>query len=352
MNKTLLFASLMAFAGAKIGAIPNPNLVISKLPAPLCNIMQIEVALYNTEDPESTYYGPASATITLPAGLTFVRTVGEYSGEVTTSGQEVTWTIPYTLRAPDQTTLTFFASANIPGFYTVTGQAIDDQGVTHIFETPEEITLNFPHITNGTYSIAKNGTLVATLLEQLDTTSPATEATSIQIQPNAQHGTALPVLSESPFVVTYIPSLDFVGYDFFTAQASDPCTCTDSASMFVAVGVEEDVATNYATFLREIYNPTPSSKMPVASNITLQQIPKENSTSVDLRDYVDLSNATAPFVYSVDENTQFGVAIIVNETILEYTGMSEGVDTFTYTVTDDNGNASTASVQVTVTDNT
>ena len=347
MNKKLLLSALLTLSALKINAVPAPNLVITGQNAPLCNIMQIVVTLTNTE-PESTYYGPASATITLPAGLTFIRTQGEYTGTVTTAEQVVTWTIPYTVRNPSQTELTFLASATDPGLYTVTGQAIDDQGETHVFSTPESIELSFPHINNGVYSIAKNATLVATLLGQLDPTAPATTAISMLIQPNAQYGTALPVLSESPFVVTYIPSLDFVGYDFFTAQASDSSTCTDTASMFVAVGVEGNPATSYATFLRDTYNPTPSSQTPVARNITLAEIAVEGSTSVDLRDYVYLTNATAPFVYTTGGTPTHGTASIINDTVLQYVGASAGADTFTYTVTDDLGRASTATVQVTV----
>jgi hypothetical protein len=349
MNKKLLLNVLLVLSLFKTNAVSTPNLAISMRPAPLCNIMQIVVTLANTEDPVSTYDGPASATITLPVGLTFIRTQEEHTGTVTTAGRVVTWTIPYTVRNPTEKTLTFFASADVPGSYTVTGQAIDDQGVTHIFSTPESIELAFPHINNGAYTIAKNATLVARLRAQLDTTTPATTAVSVLIQPNAQYGTALPGLSEQPFVVTYIPSLDFVGYDFFTAQASDSSTCTDTASIFVAIGVEGNPATSYATFLRDTYNPTPSSQTPVARPITLPTVTINATTTVDLRDYVYLTNATAPFVYTTGGTPAHGTASIINDTVLRYLGISEGNDTFTYTVTDDHGNTSTGTVHVTVT---
>lgn len=351
MNKKLLLYSALISTSLNIFSIdPVLGIAISKVAAPLCNLMQVVVTLVNSSEPTSTYNGPASATITLPSGLTFVRTDGEVVGTVTTSGQIVTWTIPAD-NANMSKTLTFLASATVTGTYTVTGEATDDQGLMHTLSvTPEDVTLNFPHINNGVFAIAKNATLVATLLAQLDTTTPATTATAIEIQPNAQHGTALPVLSESPFVVTYIPSPDFVGYDFFTTQASDPCTCTDTASMFIAVGVAGDPATNYATFLQQIYDPTPSSLDPVAKNIQLQSVNVGGTSTVDLRDYVDLSNSTAPFVYTTGGTPTYGTASIINSTILKYVaGGSGGTDTFSYTVTDADGNASTATVNITVT---
>lgn len=286
-------------------------------------------------------------TITLPEDIEYVRTSAVTDGQVSVAGNVLTWitgennikTYAFTLRAKN------------PGEYSLIAYVTDNQGTLHPYVS-DTATLQFPQINNQAYAIAKNGTLSLNVQDLLVINPPTTTTvTHVLIQPTAQYGTVAPLTNtQSPFALIYTPNTGFVGYDYFTIQALDANGCAALGSVFVAVGVEGDAATNYPEFLRQTYNPVPLEQGPVAMNVTYT-IDVGQSINDDLRFYVDLSRATAPITYALPPfvSSTGAVITLTDGFNFGYNGASQaGTDIFNYVVTDTNGHVSTGTITVNV----
>lgn len=320
--------------------------------SPLQNILHVHIDLVNTE--EETFNN-ATTTVILPKEKLFFLRIGNGSdGNVTVSAdnQIVTWT---TDTVSSSKRLHLYAFIHETDTFTLTADAVDDQGITHTY-TSNTFTTHFPLMRNKVFVIQQDETLIATLTDLIVSTElPATPVVTMQIRPNGLFGTAMPtLLQDSPFIMTYIPSPDFRGYDSFEVIGFDENGDMDSSSIFIAVGTEEDPTTDYTTFLRQLYNPNPENKRPSTRDINIT-IDHGETRLIFLKDYsVNYFNAKQPLTYTIDtQNVNFAnVTLINNDTVQYASTIPEGsdsteVDTILYMVTDPDDNSVQATITVT-----
>jgi hypothetical protein len=284
-------------------------------------------------------------TITLPPQLTYERTVGVDDGSVSVSGQTITWTTG----TASSKNYSFELIALQAGTYTLTAYVTDNQGTLHPYVS-DTVTVVIPTVNNGVYTTPKNQPLTINLADLVVTTSFNSATARVMIDPSTLNGVVSPLANNvSPFTVTYTPQEDFVGYDFFTVQAIDALGNESIGSVFIAVGVEGNASTDYVTFLRTIYNPTPSNKSPVATSF-VKYIVQNATFTADLRQWVYVNNAMPPVSYSPHSfNSTVNAVVSLNDYNFEYSNPTLlGTDTFFYTITDELGRSSTGIIVINV----
>ncbi|PRY97821.1 gliding motility-associated-like protein [Marinilabilia salmonicolor] len=152
----------------------------------------------------------------------------------------------------------------------------------------------------------------------------------VTISTNPTNGT---VVVESDNTITYTPDNEFFGNDSFNYTVTDANGDADQAN--VAVTVTED-----------------TNNVPVATD---DEASTTENTAVSIN---VLSNDTgledAPVVVTISTNPTSGSVVVESDNTVTYTPNDafSGSDSFTYTVTDANGDADQADVAVTVTEDT
>lgn len=328
------------------------GITIIPQPSPHQNILHVHIDLVNTE---GETFNNATATIILPEEeLSFLRISAGSDGSVTVSPDNkiITWT---TDTDSSSKRVHIYIHVHKTGTFTLTTNVIDDQGVSHTY-TSNTYSTHFPLMRDTMFIIEQNETLIATLTDLIVSTElPAHPVVKMQVRPNGAFGTATPIiLEEPPFLMTYVPALNFKGYDSFEIIGFDENDDIDSSSIFIAVGVEGDPATDYVTFLRQLYNPAPINKRPSTRDINIT-VDHEETRSIFLKDYsVNYFNTEAPLTYAINtENINFANVTLIDGDTVEYASTipagSDGtfVDTMTYSVTDPSGNSVQATITIT-----
>jgi VCBS repeat-containing protein len=184
-----------------------------------------------------------------------------------------------------------------------------------------------PGAANDTYSVDEDAVLsVAAPGVLANDTDPDSDALQAVLAESVSHGT-LTLNADGSF--TYTPQKDFNGADSFTYRASDGGASSSPATVIITVTAVDDV--------------------PVAQP---DAVLMEKGSSVKI---TVLSNDTGlgdtPIALAIVTPPSKGSATVTEDGAIRYTPAEDfqGIDSFEYRVTDNDGDAATAGVEVTVT---
>ena len=220
-------------------------------------------------------------------------------------------------------------SDGVDGFtYVITDGEFDSQTTVEV--TVEAAILEPPVASDDTDSTLENNAVtIDVLANDTDADSPVLTVDAVG---DAANGT---VAINDDGTVTYTPAADFFGTDSFTYTVSDETGLTDTAT--VSVTVAED---------------TPDPIAPVAGDDADSTL---ENTAVTIDVLANDTDADSPAL-TVDAvgDAANGTVAINDDGTVTYTPAADffGTDSFTYTVSDETGLTDTATVSVTVAEDT
>ena len=221
------------------------------------------------------------------------------------------------------TTITYTPDANYNGTDTLTYSVSDGRGGTDIATVTITVTpINDAPIAQDDSALTDEDTLVSIPVIANDS-DPDGDFLFVESATSPSHGSIITTQTS----ISYIPNSGFNGIDSFTYTVSDGNGGTDSAHVTVAVAAVNDPP--------EAFDDSDSTDEETAVTIPVLA----NDTDPD-GDTLSIQSATRPANGSV----------VNNETSITYTPAPNfnGVDSFTYTVSDGNGETATATVTVAV----
>ncbi len=241
---------------------------------------------------------------------------------------------------PTDDTITYTPKANFFGTDSFKYMITDSNGDTSItVVTINVLQTDSPLAVNDNLSVTLNSTLIA--IDVLDndtfgadgpaTTNPLTIASAT----SSQGGT----IAVNNGKIDYTPANGFTGTDTFTYTITDFTNDSDVGTVTIQVGANV-------------------VDKPTAQDDTVTVI--QNSTNNDIEILIDNGNGTDSFgtdgrnldhpISLTSFYTDHGGELVLNGDIVEYTPASNftGTDTFNYIITDENGDADSATVTITV----
>lgn len=215
--------------------------------------------------------------------------------------------------------VTYTPSAGFTGTDTFTYTAADSYGGTDTATVTIDITNNAPAAVEDEAFTTRNTAVAIPVLA--NDSDPDGDPLTIVAAGPAANGS----VSFSPGTVTYTPAAGFAGTDFFTYTISDGYGGTASATVTVVVPNLPPVAVDDL------------ASTPGNTAVTIAVL--QNDSDID---------GDALSVFSVTQGANGSVT--TNGTTVTYTPNSiiNGVDSFTYTMTDGKGGYDTASVTVSI----